>query len=402
MRTQVDGSTTFWPTKAGTQSTTIQRPSALHGQRGTLVRWVACFVQFVAVLGLACSLQAGPQLSLAKSPVFVDVTVNDVRNFLTRSADEHTKHAQSIAAQLNESGSADSDRVIALRLRTLPFSFDQLRAADQTVVRTLAGKNKDAGAWYESRVAAFMQSVLSATDDDVNVSVVGLPVEARSAGASAAVATNTRYSEVIDAMDTFVATRRMILSGSNVNELQTLNRTLPEAFRLAEGRSILFRTNNNWRMVTTTGAVTTSAAGTTIQPVAPDTNSSSGTTTAPPIPSGMESLLASVNNAGPLAELIGDWGTTDSPWDLVDSQTFQPPGDNMVNGADLAYMLGNWSTYYPDQENPPADGGDPTPPDGSRGCGPACPGHGGPSPTPAAPRDANPSGRPPGTPSRGG
>jgi hypothetical protein len=44
-----------------------------------------------------------------------------------------------------------------------------------------------------------------------------------------------------------------------------------------------------------------------------------------------------------LAYLLGDWGANScSPADFVTSATFQPPPDGMVDGADLAGLLGAW------------------------------------------------------------
>jgi len=43
-----------------------------------------------------------------------------------------------------------------------------------------------------------------------------------------------------------------------------------------------------------------------------------------------------------LAYLIGEWGDPGSIADIVDSATIQPPPDGVVDGADLAYLLGEW------------------------------------------------------------
>jgi len=43
-----------------------------------------------------------------------------------------------------------------------------------------------------------------------------------------------------------------------------------------------------------------------------------------------------------LAFLIGEWGDPGSIADIVDSSTLQPPPDGVVDGADLAYLIGNW------------------------------------------------------------
>ncbi len=52
-----------------------------------------------------------------------------------------------------------------------------------------------------------------------------------------------------------------------------------------------------------------------------------------------------VVNAADLAFLLGAWGPNPgSPADIVDASTFQPPPDGVVNAADLAYLLGSWGT----------------------------------------------------------
>jgi len=44
-----------------------------------------------------------------------------------------------------------------------------------------------------------------------------------------------------------------------------------------------------------------------------------------------------------LAYLIGDWGVNPgSPADIVDNDTLQPPPDGVVDGADLAVLIGAW------------------------------------------------------------
>ena len=44
-----------------------------------------------------------------------------------------------------------------------------------------------------------------------------------------------------------------------------------------------------------------------------------------------------------LAFLLGEWGPNPgSPADMVDSTTFQPPPDGVVDAADLAVLLGAW------------------------------------------------------------
>jgi len=49
-----------------------------------------------------------------------------------------------------------------------------------------------------------------------------------------------------------------------------------------------------------------------------------------------------------LKTVLDDWGShggrVPRPSDMVTNATFQPPGDGVVDGADLAVVLGNWST----------------------------------------------------------
>ena len=50
-----------------------------------------------------------------------------------------------------------------------------------------------------------------------------------------------------------------------------------------------------------------------------------------------------VVDAADLAFLLGDWGPANgSPADIVDSDTFAPPPDGVVDAADLAFLLGEW------------------------------------------------------------
>jgi len=49
-----------------------------------------------------------------------------------------------------------------------------------------------------------------------------------------------------------------------------------------------------------------------------------------------------VVDGGDLAFLLGEWGDPGSIADIVDNVTFLPPPDGVVDGADLAYLIGNW------------------------------------------------------------
>jgi len=330
-------------------------------------RWLACLLQCMVILGLAAGATAGPELTLAKSPVFVDVTAGDFDAFVNRTNAEHRKQAEEIASMIhNAASSGEKDRVIAIRFRDIAVSYSNLRSAQKTVVKRLAGRDADAAAWYETRVASFLdQTVRFARKghNDLTVSVIGLPVESRQS-ASAAVASNARFSGVIEELGAFVSTRRLILSGSTVNELSTLRNSLPEAFRLAGGRQIVFRTNNYWRSVTTSAPIASLPSPSTSTPeAAPDQPDTSDGQQQPQLPADLQSLLASTGGVGPLADLLGDWGSTNSPSDYVNSSTFLPPGDGVVDGADLAYLLNHWEEFYPDQEQPGDGGEDPTPPD---------------------------------------
>jgi hypothetical protein len=49
-------------------------------------------------------------------------------------------------------------------------------------------------------------------------------------------------------------------------------------------------------------------------------------------------------NSADLSFLLGAWGNNPgSPADIVNSATYQPPGDGVVNAADLSVLLGNWT-----------------------------------------------------------
>jgi hypothetical protein len=378
MRMQVDGSTSNWSTGAQTKSTTA-RVGAAPQRRATAGRWLACLVQCLVIHGLAAGLSADVELSLSKSPSFLDVRVGDFETFIKRSPQQHRVQAEAIAKQIHDAALEKGDRVITIRLQDAHVAFSRLRTAQQLAVRRQAGRSADPAAWYEQRVAGFFAHMAKQAHNvapNLKLSVVGLPVEAGSSGASAAIATNARYNAVIESLDAFVTTRRLILSGSTVSELSTLQTSLPEAFRLAEGRPIIFRTNNYWRSVTTSGPV--AAAPTPAQsPVLP--NTSSGAPSQPQLPPELQSLLASTGGVGPLAELLGDWGMPNSPYDFVSSSTFQPPPDGTVDGADLSHLLGHWSEFYPEEEqpgdgeNPPAPPGDDPPGDGGTPNPPAPP-----------------------------
>lgn len=357
MSTQVEGTTdlrapTLGEMRRNGQTPTTPTPPAPVRQRHALqLRWLACLVQCLAILGLSVGLTAGPQLTITQSPVFVDINTGNFDAFIARSLDEHQSKISNVVKKVHDAGAGSANRVIALRLQDAHVSYGKLRSAQQQTVRRLAGKD-DPAAWYEKRIAKFLEQIVTQSkqgQSGLRVAVVGLPVESKGS-ASAAAETNRRYGKVIDLLDVFVTTRQMILSGGTVNEMSTLKSSLPEAFRLAKGRSIVFRTNNHWRMVNT--------ADQSQAPATPTPNTSGGQPTLPPE---LQSLYESTGGTGPVAELLLDWGAGDSPYDYVSSSTFQPPPDGKVDGADLSYLLGNLATLFP-AENGSGDDDDDTPP----------------------------------------
>ncbi len=55
-----------------------------------------------------------------------------------------------------------------------------------------------------------------------------------------------------------------------------------------------------------------------------------------------------VVDAADLAFMLGQWGANPgSPADIVSNVTFQPPPDGVVDGADLAFLLGEWGSCGP-------------------------------------------------------
>ena len=224
---------------------------------------VAAICALLAALGLAGILgsngdQRDPAtpadpvgIHVAKEPHVVRVSAGSVKQVALGTPQERRELADSVAMQTLPVVHGHPRRLIALSLPDLPFSFEALSSTQKAQLGRRLGP--DAAEVYEQAVAEVLEATIAAvaaTRPAAHVSVVGLPVEPGvGIDVRSARRTNARYRPVIDRLDPFVPARSLLLLGTSLDESVLAEAGMPEAIRLREGRSVVFRTNVVWRVL---------------------------------------------------------------------------------------------------------------------------------------------------------
>ncbi len=220
-------------------------------------------IQFVRISGLLIAMTAIITASLsrpsvamstdvrtAKDPVIVSVDLPRVGELFSATQEQWAIIVQDLVAPLKTAIQENPGRLVTLDPSRGRLLFSTLPALEQERVVELAGE--DASLLYEVVMAGLLNQVIETINVDLPnspISVMGLPIDSRRALPEELQVANERYQKVIDNLAAFVSNRAFILLGSREIEQYTVYRGMPEAFRLRDGRPVVFRTNEDWRIL---------------------------------------------------------------------------------------------------------------------------------------------------------
>lgn len=183
-------------------------------------------------------------IDMARPFVVVPVTLPNPEAVLSRDEQVIETYADAIAERLLQAHADFPDQLLVLDVTGGILTGAQQRRAEQSSV------SKDEASRYETAIARLLLASFEAAAiarDSIPVSVFGLPVESVGPDAQTADESNARYREVINALSAFVTRKSFILLRQGSSELETVRGSLSEAFRLRDGRPIIYRTNGSWR-----------------------------------------------------------------------------------------------------------------------------------------------------------
>ena len=228
--------------------TAVVRPKGHSG--GLLARRDAVtFVVIAAFTGLAGA-QSTTDIRTAKNPVIVSLPLPSPQSLLQSTLTQRVKLVRVQAALLVEAIEENPGRLVTLDPGRGRLMFVTLPAQQQAAALQLKGD--EAPVLYELAMASLLDDILEAatsTRPGSPLSVLGLPFEPQRTLPSSIRDSNDRYQRVIDNLAAFVSYRSFILFGSKEPEQQAVQRGLPEAFSLRQGRPLIFRTNAHWSIL---------------------------------------------------------------------------------------------------------------------------------------------------------
>jgi len=220
--------------------------------------WSLLVITLVYFVISTQSLAAGTEVNWAKEPIFVDIPVQPLNNWLSANAPIYTTAQENVTAQLNNAAANHPARLITLRIPGLKLNYQELTILEQEYVTQLAGEVDSVETFYQESVSAFFAGALSRVEN-APVSFVGVPLEAgRSLSMPAAQAGNENYRTLVGELDAFVSPKMLMYSDGNAPVSSVIVvRSLPLTVNVAQGRPIVFLTNHGWQMMfsTTTQAV---------------------------------------------------------------------------------------------------------------------------------------------------
>lgn len=194
------------------------------------------------------------QLDTMRAPVLAPLVIPEPHRLLNGDSilDDVVQGAQGILG----TALSNPGRLVTIQPTSSQLAFRTLPAAVQTKLNEQYGA--DAAARYETVVAAYLEAVLKHVDAQASVplTVAGLPIEGSASSGVSAAETNDRFANVIHRLDALTSSRSFLMQNSAANERSYLQLNLSEALRLHNGRPIIFRTNNIWRMATFTNVST--------------------------------------------------------------------------------------------------------------------------------------------------
>ena len=143
-------------------------------------------------------------------------------------------------------------RLITLNFKGAPLVFSRLpRSTREQMVERSGEQIRGAyNVFVAGQVKTFIDGVRTAKPK-APLSVKGVPFEGRTRESQAA---NENYSEVIEKLSAFVASNSVVV-GRNSREKSLVVRSFAESLRLADGRAVIYRANDDWRMALPTGTL---------------------------------------------------------------------------------------------------------------------------------------------------
>lgn len=223
----------------------------VEGRVAGLSAWIAAMMLMV-LASLAGQATAQPRADIrrAKDPVIVSLPLPSAESLVTATPNQSDEMVQELAGLVSDAVDENPGRLITLYPGRGRLLFVTLPLQEQAAVLQLKGD--EAPVLYELAMASLLTEVLEAATSkrpDSALSVFGLPLEPRRTLSGSIQDSNDRYQRVIDDLAAFVSYRSFVLFGSNEPGHQTVQRGLPEAFSLRQGRPLIFRTNAHWSIL---------------------------------------------------------------------------------------------------------------------------------------------------------
>ncbi len=224
------------------------RPKGRSG--GLLARLDAVTLVVIAAFTGLAGAQSTTEIRTAKDPVIVSLPLPSAESLVTATPNQSDEMVQELAGMVSDAVDENPGRLITLYPGRGRLLFVTLPPQEQAAALQLKGD--EAPVLYELAMASLLDDILEAatsTRPGSPVSVLGLPFEPQHTLPSSIRDSNERYQRVIDDLAAFVSYRSFVLFGSNEPGHQTVQRGLPEAFSLRQGRPLIFRTNAHWSIL---------------------------------------------------------------------------------------------------------------------------------------------------------
>ena len=149
-------------------------------------------------------------------------------------------------SKLKEHASSHVDELVVIEFKGAPLRFHGMPSKMKTSLKERSGPSVVSK--YNRYMAQQIDDLLSEVRKAVpnaNVTVRGIPFEGYATGAEKA---NQDYVSVIRNLKTFVSSGS-IMVGRSSHEISLVVRAFPEALKGAGDRPLVYRANNEWRMI---------------------------------------------------------------------------------------------------------------------------------------------------------
>ena len=224
------------------------RPNGRFG--GLSARLAAVALLVIAAFAGPAGAQSTTEIRTAKDPVIVSLPLISADSLLNATPNQWDEMVQQMAGLVGDAVDENPGRLVTLDPGRGRLLFVTLPGHEQAAALQLKGD--EAPVLYELAMASLLDEILDAATSnrpDSALSVLGLPFEPQHTLPGSIRDSNDRYQRVIDDLAALISYRCFILLGSKETEHRTVQRGLPEAFSLREGRPLIFRTNAHWSIL---------------------------------------------------------------------------------------------------------------------------------------------------------